>query len=106
MGRNGHEAPAFGLVDADEEPGIGLLVYDCIFFRLTADGVAHHPPGAVIVVQHRIEQHGAIIGPDQVAARVRDAVGQGLAGGQVAEKDCITFRPVEVERIGQQSMIR
>ncbi len=77
---HGEVGAGLGLVDVDEEARIALLVDQRVVVLRRADAVAHDPGRAMVIVHRRVVERGAVGGPDHLAGRRLDAVGEVLAG--------------------------
>ena len=105
VGRDHDEALALRLAESDEETGVRFLVDHGIRARIAADPVAAHLVGAVVLVDHGVEDGLTVGGPDDIAVRVFDRPVDDRAGRDVADEEAITLRAVEVEGVGEAAVV-
>ena len=73
---------------------------------LHAQRVAKNFVRTLGLIEHGVEKRRVVVPPFERIIRVRDLVGEQLAGCQILHVDGVGFVAIEVDRVGQQAVIR
>ena len=95
------ETPAFGHVQADEETGIRFLVDNGILVGRCPKLVAQHLGGAVIFIQHGVEDVAIVPGPCESAGGAGNFIWQQLTACHVFDADGVDLGALRVLRVGE-----
>ena len=96
---------ALRLADTEKKSRIGLLVDKHILRCRRSDTVTHRFGRPVVVIKDSIEQRPPVRRPGHIAQRIRQDIRQALLGLKIPDRDLAIFRPVPVDRCGEQAMI-
>ena len=103
---NHNKTAAFRLSNAEEKTRVCFLVNKHVVRCRRTDPVAHHLGRTVIVIKNGIEQHVPVRRPGHIALCIGQDISKDLCRCKVADCDFAIFRPVPVNRHGEQAVIR